>query len=116
MLKRRHLIYAAAALVDFGAAGIFFAVTRRAAELGATGSQLGALGAIWAGIYGLSVLVTGRLSDRVGRRRLAVIGLTGTAGFIVACGLTTNIPVLLLLMAGFGAGLTWGSCLTKWEL
>jgi 3-oxoacyl-[acyl-carrier-protein] synthase-3 len=21
-----------------------------------------------------------------------------------------------LLMAGFGAGLTWGSCLTKWEL
>ena len=22
----------------------------------------------------------------------------------------------MLLMAGFGAGLTWGSCLTKWEL
>ena len=106
MLKRRHLIYAAAALVDFGAAGIFFAVTRRAAELGATGSQLGALGAIWAGIYGLSVLVTGRLSDRVGRRRLAVIGLTGTAGFIVACGLTTNIPALLLLMAGFGVSIS----------
>ena len=22
----------------------------------------------------------------------------------------------MLLMAGFGAGLTWGSCLTRWEL
>ena len=106
MLKRRHLIYAAAALMDFGAAGIFFAVTRRAAELGATGSQLGALGAIWAGTYGISVLVTGRLSDRVGRRRLAIIGLSATICFIVACGLTINIPVLLLLMAGFGLSIS----------
>lgn len=106
MLKQRHLIYTAAALVDFAAAGLFFAVTRRAAELGATGSQLGALGAIWAGIYGISVLLTGRLSDRLGRRRLAVTGLIATLGFIVACGLTTNVPLLLVFMAGFGVSIS----------
>ena len=106
MAKQRHLIYAAAALMDFGSAGIFFAVTRRAAELGATGSQLGALGAIWAGTYGVSVLLTGRLSDRCGRRRLAVAGLIATLCFIIACGLTTNVPVLLVLMAGFGVSIS----------
>ena len=106
MFKQRHLIYTAAALMDFGVAGLFFAVARRAAELGATGSQLGALGAIWAGAYGFSVLFTGRLSDRCGRRRLALTGLTATLSFIVACGLTTNVPLLLMLMAGFGISLS----------
>ena len=106
MLKQRHLIYAAAALMDFAAAGVFFAVTRRAAESGATGSQLGALGAIWAGTYGVSVLFTGRLSDRFGRRHLAITGLIATLCFIVACGLTTNVPLLLMLMAGFGVSIS----------
>jgi MFS family permease len=86
-------------------AGVTFAISRRAAELGANSSQLGWLGAVWIGVYAVVALIMGRYSDRVGRRKLAIIGclISGSMAFI--CSLTTQIGLLLLFSAVFGSGL-----------
>src|SRR5881296_1198543 len=106
MLRQHHIIYCAALLMDMSVAGVSFAVSRRAAELGATAGELGLLGATWIGTYALCALATGRLSDRLGRRTVARAGCSIAAVMAVACALTTNIPVLAVLMAVFGLGLS----------
>ena len=106
MVKQRHIIYACAVLMDFGVAAILFAVTRRAAELHATGMQLGWLWAMWSLVYAVAALFTGRWSDRVGRRRFAACGTAAAAILILACKFTTNVPLLLVLTGGFGASLS----------
>ena len=106
MFKQRHLIYACAVLMDFGVAAILFAVTRRAAELHATGMQLGWLWAMWSLVYAVAALFTGRWSDRLGRRRFAASGAGAAAVLILACAFTTNVVFLLVLTGAFGAALS----------
>jgi MFS family permease len=98
------ILYLVSLLMDMSVAGVIFAVSRRAAELGASASELGWLGAAWIGLYALLALVTGRVSDRVGRRQLAFIGCIIAALMTVACSLTTRIGLLLVYSAIFGGG------------
>jgi MFS family permease len=99
------ILYLACLLMDMSVAGVTFAISRRAAELGAGSSALGWLGAVWIGVYALLALVTGRFSDRVGRRKLAITGCVIAASMALACSLTTRIGLLLAFSAVFGCGL-----------
>ncbi len=92
-------------MTDMAVAGVSFAVTRRAAELGATAGELGLLGATWIGTYALCALVAGRVSDRLGRQTVARFGCAVAAVMTMACAFTTHVGVLALLMSVFGAGL-----------
>ena len=73
-MTQLQILYLVSLLMDMSVAGVVFAIGRRAAELGASAAQLGWLGAVWIGVYAVVALVMGRYSDRVGRRKLAIIG------------------------------------------
>jgi MFS family permease len=104
VINQLHILYLAGLLMDFGLAGFSFALLRRAAELGASPMQLGLLGSVWMGTYTSVALISGRLSDRIGRRAVAASG-AGVAGLLVcASALTTSVPVLVGLTAVFGVG------------
>lgn len=105
-MSQLSILYLVSLLMDMSVAGVTFAISRRAAELGATASQLGWLGAAWIGLYAALALVTGRFSDRVGRRRLAFIGCIIATLMTLTCSLTTQIGLLLVFSALFGAGLS----------
>lgn len=113
-MNQLQILYLAALLMDMSVAGVTFAISRRAAELGATSSELGWLGAVWIGVYAMLALATGRISDRVGRRRLAIIGCCIAASMTVACSLTTRVTLLLVLSGGLGAAIAcfWPSIIT----
>lgn len=102
MLSQHTILYVACFLMDAAVAGVSFAVSRRAAELGASATQLGWLGATWIGMYALSAWALGRLAERWGRRQVARAGCVGCAVLALACGWTTRLPVLLVLMSLFG--------------
>jgi MFS transporter, putative metabolite:H+ symporter len=53
-----------------------------------------------------AVIPSGWLADRIGRKRILVIGTAWYAAFSLLCGLSPNIPVLLVLrfVAGLGMG------------
>ncbi|MGA2604860.1 MAG: MFS transporter [Verrucomicrobiia bacterium] len=103
-MNQLPILYLVSLLMDMSVAGVIFAISRRAAELGASASELGWLGAAWIGLYALLALVTGRVSDRVGRRKLAFIGCIIAALMTLACSLTTRIGWLLVYSAIFGGG------------
>jgi MFS family permease len=103
-MNQLNLLYLTALLMDMAVAGLVFAIGRRAAELGASATQLGLLGSLWFGAYTALTLVTGRVSDRVGRRQVAVTGCVVAGAFALACAYTTNVGVLLALTVLFGAG------------
>lgn len=102
VLNQLYILYAVSLLMDMSVAGLMFAISRRAAELGASAGALGALGAVWPLPYILASLISGRLSDRLGRRNIAVIGSVAACLITLACARTTQIPVLLGLLALFG--------------
>jgi MFS family permease len=104
-MNQLPILYLVSLLMDMSVAAVIFAISRRAAELGATASQLGWLGAAWIGLYAVLALVTGRFSDRVGRRKLAFVGCIIAAGMALACSLTTQVGLLLVFSAIFGGGL-----------
>jgi MFS family permease len=104
MPTQLSILYLVSLLMDMSVAGVIFAISRRAAELGASASELGWLGAAWIGLYSLLVLVTGRVSDRIGRRLLAFSGCIIAAFMALACSLTTRIGLLLVYSAIFGGG------------
>ena len=103
------ILYLVALLMDMSVAGLFFAISRRAAELGASAGALGLLGAAWLGPYMIVSLLAGRLSDRWGRRNVALIGPVITCAITIACAHTTAIKPLLILTTcfGFGLGFYW---------
>jgi MFS family permease len=105
-MNQHHILYLCALLMDMAIAGATFAISRRAAELHETSTELGLLGATWIGVYAAFALVTGRISDRVGRRRMAVTGCVIAAIMSGACALTTNVMLLLVLSGMFGVGLS----------
>jgi len=101
-MNQLQILYLVSLLMDMSVAGVTFAISRRAAELGASASQLGWLGAVWIGVYAILALVTGRASERVGRRKLTIIGCLIAACMTLACSLTTCVGWLLALSAVFG--------------
>jgi MFS family permease len=105
-MNQLPILYLVSLLMDMSVAAVVFAISRRAAELDATASQLGWLGGVWIGLYAVLALVTGRVSDRVGRRNLAFAGCVIAAIMTLACALTTQIGWLLVFSALFGAGLS----------
>jgi len=106
MPSQLPILYLVSLFMDMSVAAVIFAISRRAAELGASASDLGWLGAVWIGLYAVLALVTGRVSDRVGRRKLAFAGCVIAALMALACALTTRIGLLLVFSAMFGAGLS----------
>jgi len=114
-MNQLYILYLCALLMDMSVAGVTFAIGRRAAELGASSSQLGWLGAVWIGVYAILALMTGRFSDRVGRRKLAIIGCVIAASMAFACSTTTRISLLLILSGLFGCGLAcFWPCIIAW--
>jgi MFS family permease len=67
------------------------------AAAGMSLDQIGALAAIYPGVWGIGQLFTGALSDRVGRKRLITSGMWVQAAGIVAIALASGF-------AGFAAG------------
>jgi MFS family permease len=104
-MSQLPILYFVSLLMDLSVAGVTFAISRRAAELGASASQLGWLGAVWIGVYAVVALIMGRYSDHVGRRKLAIIGCLISGSMAFVCSLTTQIGWLLLFSAIFGGGL-----------
>ncbi len=104
-MSQLQILYLVSLLMDMSVAGVTFAISRRAAELGASASELGWLGAVWIGVYAALVLLTGRVSDRVGRRKLAVLGCLLASSMTMLCSFTTRVPLLLVFGAGIGAGI-----------
>lgn len=103
-MSQLHILYLVSLLMDMAVAGVVFAISRRAAEMGATPNELGLLGSLWFGAYTVLALVTGRISDRVGRRKVAVTGCVLAAVIALACAYTTRVSYLLGLTMLFGAG------------
>lgn len=104
-MNQVHILYLVSLLMDMSVAGVTFAISRRAAELGASASELGWLSAVWIGVYGALALVTGHVADRIGRRKLACLGCLVASGMTLICSFTTRVPLLLLFSAGIGAGI-----------
>ena len=98
-------LYIAAALMDMSVGGVVFAIGRRAAELGATSFELGLLGSIIFGAYSIFAIIGGHISDRFGRRNVAMVGCTSAALLALACAFVTNVPALVGLSAVFGMGM-----------
>lgn len=105
MFHRRKIIYACSTLIDLAVAGLIFAFSRRAAELGASAAALGVLGAAWAGIYTFAALVTGPISDRYGRAALARTGVAACIVSALGFASTTAIPGLIAWSCLLGIGL-----------
>ncbi len=66
--------------------------------------EVGLLFTVQAGISFFSKPIMGRVSDRVGRQPLIILGLCICAGTFVCIPYVTLFPLLLLLSAGFGFG------------
>ena len=52
-MSQLQILYFVSLLMDLSVAGVTFAFSRRAAELGASAAQLGWLGAVWIGVYAM---------------------------------------------------------------
>lgn len=91
--------------MDFAVSGVMFGLTRRAAELGASAFIVGLLGALMFGVYVVSALILGPLSDRWGRRPVAIASALLAAATATGCGFTTHVPTLLVLSSAFGLAL-----------
>ena len=74
-----------------------------ALELDATGFEVGALLSCYAIAQLIGAPLLGRLSDRVGRRPVLVMALTGTAISMALTGWATSLPALLLARTVAGA-------------
>ncbi|MCS7048918.1 MAG: MFS transporter [Verrucomicrobiae bacterium] len=102
-----HIIYAVSVLMDFAVCGVNFAITRRAAELGASAFQVSMLSGGFFATYILGALILGHLAERWNSRRSAVAGAVVTLLGSIVCALTTNLPVLVATVAAMG--FSWGA-------
>jgi MFS family permease len=100
-----NILYLASLLMDMSVAAWLFAITRRAAELHASSLELGLLGGtVTFAVYTAISLVTGKLSDRIGRRVVAATGVGVASLASLACAFITSVPVLVVLCGFCGAG------------
>jgi MFS family permease len=107
--RRAHAMVAAALFAGLGLHVGLWAVLIPdvAAACGLGPGALGACLALVAAVGAAALLVGGRLSDRRGRRPVAVAGAVTLAAAFVLLGLAMGVPVLLagLALLGVGAGL-----------
>ncbi len=73
-------------------------------QLGATPTQVELLFTTYLGVMAVMTLFAGNIGARLGRRRVALIGLGLIAAFALACGLSGSIPALALFRGGWGLG------------
>lgn len=109
MYPRVWRLYLAAFLADGAFYILFTLVPWKALQLGASALDLGILPAISSGVYILSALGFGRLSDRVNRSRLARTGVLFQAAVILGIMLAPSVGVMMLVIGflGFGMGMYW---------
>ena len=74
------------------------------AALGVSLSRIGLLVACYPAVWALGQLVTGTLSDRVGRRPLIAAGMLLQAGALLAVAMARSSGSIAWAMAGLGAG------------
>lgn len=67
-------------------------------------AQIGILAAVYPGVWGLGQLVTGGLSDKIGRKRLIVAGKVFQAGGIVVIALGADFKLFAMGSALIGLG------------
>ena len=116
-LNRDWLIYALSLFFDLCVGGVWFIVTRRLADLyktqgvsdATTALHLGAINGAMFVTYTLGTLVSGRLSDRFGRRRLMALGgviyVAAAFAFVNATQFWTLL--LLFMLLGLGGSIYW---------
>ncbi|MFO0780224.1 MAG: MFS transporter [Nitrospira sp.] len=73
-------------------------------SVGLNPGEVGLLFTVQAGTSFFSKPIMGRVSDRVGRQPLIILGLCICAGTFVCIPFVSLFPILLLLSAGFGFG------------
>ncbi len=100
---KQHLI-GAAFLLDIGIPAVGLTVQFSGIAMGVSPTILGLLGALSAGAYSLGCLLSGRLSDRLGRRRAAVTSVVLVAGVWLLLGQATA-PWQLLALVTMSGGL-----------
>lgn len=112
--RRALLLIFVVVFVDLLGFGIVLPLLPRYGErLGAGGATLGALMASFSAMQFLFTPVWGRLSDRVGRRPVLLLGLAGSVVFYALFGIASRIESLLLLfVARIGAGVSGATIAT----
>jgi MFS family permease len=85
------------------------------AAAGMSLAQVGLLAAIYPGVWGLSQLVTGALSDRIGRKWLIAAGMWTQAGGIVVIGLASDFSGFALggVLLGLGTAMVYPTLLAS---
>ena len=73
-------------------------------QLGATPTQVELLFTSYLGVMAVMTLFAGNIGARLGRKRVALIGLGLIALFAAACGLSGSIPALAVFRGGWGLG------------
>src|SRR5258708_5541378 len=71
-IERSFMLYLITWLTDFAGFLMLFSVERQLAELGFDAAWMGAIGALFSAAGALSTALSGRYSDQVGRRRVAL--------------------------------------------
>lgn len=115
LLGAKRRLIGAAFLLDVGILATALAVQFSGIALGVSPTILGLLGALSAGTYSLGCLISGRLSDRLDRRRTIGISLVLLAGVWALLGQAAVPWQLLILVTINGAllSLFWPS-VTAW--
>lgn len=72
-------------------------------EQGASATQLGLIGMGYAAAQFVCAPLWGRLSDRIGRRRVMLVTIAGTAASLAALGFATSLPAILAARVAAGA-------------
>lgn len=95
-------------LIDFSGFMIVFAVQRGLAEADVGMARMGLVGAILPASLGMTCLISGWLSDRLGRRRMI---LTGIALVLVGVSVVTlGVYELAYMLCGTGLGMVYPPC------
>ena len=102
-------LYVVSALACFCQTVYVFTLARYFADTGATSLQLGWMGTLEFGAYGVGAWQFGRWSDRIGRRRMVIAGvLILVLIYVVSIPFRTYVPFLiLLLVTGLANGMIW---------
>jgi len=83
------------------------------ARHGLSVARIGVLAALYPAVWGAGQLITGALSDRIGRKRLIVVGMLVQGGAIglVAVGTTFTVWALAAVLLGVGTAMVYPTLL-----
>ena len=83
------------------------------ARHGLSVAKIGVLAALYPAVWGAGQLITGALSDRIGRKRLIVVGMLVQGGAIglVAVGTTFTVWALAAVLLGVGTAMVYPTLL-----